>query len=73
MILDTRCEIRFTRPVLSVVEGYERRNTSDEIGLVLSFFVTIGIPQAFYDRAGKRWTLKEMFDIMYDPKSKEYL
>jgi len=25
MILDTRCEIRFTRPVLSVVEGYEIR------------------------------------------------
>ncbi len=26
-----------------------------------------------YDRAGKRWTLKEMFDIMYDPKAKECL
>ncbi len=48
MILDTRCEIRFTRPVLSVVEGYERRNTSDEIGLVLSFFVTIAISQALF-------------------------
>ncbi len=48
MILDTRCKIRFTRPVLSVVEGYERRNTSDEIGLVLSFFVTIGISQALF-------------------------
>lgn len=48
MINDSRCEICFTRPVLSVVEGYERRNTNDEIGLVLSFFVTIGISQALF-------------------------